>query len=383
MGSQRPISNWVYGASGDTLVGRNYDLEIPIDGGLVRDAQRLRNLIEIRTHNPEVAKAIAIQRDDTFSSEHGDDQGFWVSDWIDRRNTVPIDPQVKDLLDEFIYQHFGAEQGKPTVAEALTVGDSFSEIVFTPDLRQIERLIRLPVGEMFRIEDDFGYLVGFEQRQYLHQEARSQSTRGIFYNPMQIVHWRYQPGRLYGQSLFEESIPDWEDLKEGEIDLAKACREAAVNPIHHELAPGSDSADKADYEARHKEAKRNFLITDLYTLPGVKVNRVTGNPNIDPLIERVLMRRKRLAMSCRTPSYLLGIQEDAAKQLSGQPASAYARHIASVRQMYSQGVNFVLDLHLLLNGVPPDKWRYKLVYPEIVINPFNQPTPSTKQEQTV
>jgi hypothetical protein len=386
LGQQRPLSSiWGYGAGGDSLVGRNYDLEIPLKGGLVRDATRLRNLLEMRQYCPEIKKAIAIQRDDCFSSEHGDDIGFWISDWVDRERKIPVDPQVKDLLTEFIYQHFGAEGCKPTVAEALSLGDSFSEIVFDEKFTKIERLMRLPVGEMFRVEDDQGYLLRFEQRRYLSEDlTHSGEALGNVFHPAQIIHWRYQPVHLYGESLYEESLADWEDLKKGEIDLAKACRDLGVIPVHHELAPNSTIDDKNQYEAAHKAAKKEFLITDLYTLPGVKISRIaTSQANLDPLVDRVLMRRKRIAMSCRTPAYLLGIQEDSAKQLSGQPASAYARQIASVRQMYSEGVNYVLDLHLMLNKIPPDRWRYRLNYPEIIVNPFNQPAPTPNTKTTI
>jgi hypothetical protein len=383
-GSQRPLSNdWQFGADGDNLVARRYDLEIPINGGLVRSPDRLRSLLEMHQYCPEIKKAISIQRDDCFSSEHGDDQGVYVSDWVDREKKIPVDPAVKALLDEFIYQHFGAEACKPSLAETLRMGDSFSEIVFDKNFTKIERLLRLPVGEMFRVEDNKGSLMRFEQRRFQGEdlEYASAGYSGIAYHPMQIVHWRYQPVHIYGESLYEESLNDWEDLKVGEIDLAKACRDLGVIPVHHEMAPGSTKEDKDLYQGSHQKAKREYLITDLYTVPGVKINRISKTgANLDPLVNRVLMRRKRIAMSCRTPAYLLGIQEDSAKQLSGQPASAYARHIASVRQMFSEGLNYVLDLHLMLSGIPPDKCRYRLVYPEIVVNPFNQPAPSQPEE---
>jgi hypothetical protein len=383
-GSERPKStNWA-GASGDTLTGRQYDLEIPLNGGLIRSPDRLRNLLEMHSYCPEIKKAIAIQRDDCFSSEHGDDQGVFVSDWVDRDKKIPVDPTVKTLLDEFIYRHFGAEDCKPMVAEFLKMGDSFCEIVFDENLTKIERLLRLPVGEMFRVQTDQGYLMRYEQRRFLSENLEYQNTgyTGVAYHPMQIVHWRYQPVHIYGESLYEESLNDWNDLKVGEIDLAKACRDLGVVPVHHEMAEGSSIEDKNQYQQGHQEAKRQYLITDLYTMPGVKIGRISnGVANLDPLVDRVLMRRKRIAMSCRTPAYLLGIQEDGAKQLSGQPASSYARHIASVRQTFSQGLNYVLDLHLLLSGIPADKWRYRLVYPEIIVNPFNQPAPNQPSEK--
>lgn len=384
-GQQRPLSGtWLYGASGDSLIGRRYDLEIPLNGGLVRDAIRLRSLIEMQTYCPEINTAVATQRDDCFSSEHGDDQGLYISDWIDRENKIPVDPIIKRLCDDFIYEHFGAEQGKPTVLEALTVGDSFSEVVFDKKMTKIERIMRLPVGEMFRIEDNQGYLLRFEQRHYESQDLSTSGNDlvGNAFSPLQIIHWRYQPYRLYGRSLFEVAKADWEDLKKGEIDLAKACRDLGANPVHHEMAPNSTLTDKADYQRDHMAAKEQYLVSDLYTMPGVKIGRVSSSQaNLSPLVDRVLMARKRIAMICRTPPYLLGIPQDGAKQLSGQPATSYARQIASVRQMYSNGVNEVLNIHLALNGIAPERWRYKIVYPEIVVNPFNQAAPDRAAEK--
>jgi hypothetical protein len=331
----------------------------------------------MKTYCPEIAKAIAIQRDDAFSSENGDDLGFRISNWIDREKKIPVDLEIKDLLDNFIYENLGAEFCKPILAEAISLGDSFCEIVFDKNFTKIERLLRLPVGEMFRVEDRQGMLMRFEQRRYLNENVGSTNAAGIEYHPAQIIHWRYQANHIYGQSLYEESTSDWEDLKKGEIDLAKACRDLGVIPVHHEMAQNSTENDKQEYQKRHTEAKRQFLITDLYTMPGVKINRISSSQaNLQPLVDRVLMRRKRIAMGCRTPAYLLGIQEDAAKQLSGQPASAYARHIASIRQTFSQGINQLLDLHLWMNKISPDRWRYRIEYPEIILNPFSQSSPN-------
>jgi hypothetical protein len=378
-GQQRPIStNWQFGASGDDLFSRKYDLEIPVNGGLIRDPARLRTLLEIRTYCPEVKKSIAMQRDDAFSSEHGDDIGIFIDDFVDREKKIPIDPIVKQINEEFLEEHFASEKSKPGLAEALSLGDSFSEIVFDSGMTRIERLLRLPVGEMFRIEDNKGLLLRFEQRRFQSEDvSRSDRTdSGISYHPLQIIHWRYQQVHLYGESLFEESVGDWEDLKKGEIDLAKACRDLGVIPVHHEMAEDSTKTDLDKYRTEHIAAKQQILVTDLYTMPGVKIGRISSSQaNLQPLVDRVLMRRKRIAMSCRTPSYLLGIQTDGAKQISGQPASAYARQISSVRQMHSEGVNYALTLNLALMGIPPDRWKWRLRYPEIIVNPFNLPSP--------
>jgi hypothetical protein len=296
VGSQRPVSNWSMAAWGeDSAARRNYDLEIPLNGGLIRDAARLRNLLEMRTYCPEIKKAVAIQRDDLFSSENGDDQGLKISKWLDDEESVAIDPEVKTLLDNFLYSQIGAQSGKPIMAEALSLGDSFAEIIFDKQITKILGILRLPVGEMFRVEDDKGRLLRFEQRRHLVE-----STACITYHPLQIIHWRYQPVHLYGESLYEESLADWEDLKEAERDLAKACRDLGVIPVQHEMPSGSTRKFLDDYRSDHIAAKRMHLVTDMYTMPGVKIGKIsTSYPNLAPLVDRVVMRRRRIAMACR------------------------------------------------------------------------------------
>ena len=372
-GQQRPVGGTTYsvfGSGEESPVDRNHDLEIPVNGNLVRGSERLRNLYEMRTYCPEINTAIAIQRDDVFSSESGDDQGVMVSDFTDERELVPVDPVIKTLIEEFLYAQHGTQLAKQIVAEALSFGDSFVEIVFDRRVTRIERLLRLPVGEMFRIETRAGQLLRFEQRRWLHE-----TTPPIVYHPLQIIHWRYRPVYLYGESLFEASVADWEDLKIAEKDLAKGCRDIGVIPVHHEMPEGTDKAYLADYKRNHIAAKGEYLVTDLYTMPGVKIGKIsTTYPNLVELTNRVRMRRKRIAMACRTPDYLLGLGEGSAQQIMMQPATAYARHIASVRQCYSEGLNQLIDLHLALNGYPPDQRRYRLLYPQLVVNPFTQPT---------
>lgn len=387
IGSQRPLRDrWMGTGDPDSIIGRNYDLEIPLSGGLIRDPDGLRTLIEMRTYCPEVETAISVLRDDAFSSEHGDDQGVSVSKFLDNNEELPdeqrtpIDSNIKSILDDFIYKHLTAEFCKPILEETLTTGDSFVEIVFNSSLTEIVELLRLPVGEMFRVELSKGQLVQFEQRG--QSNIWNTDSYKILYAPMQIIHWRYKKVHLYGRSLYAAAKNDWDDLKLAEQDLAKACRDLGVIPVHHEMPEKTDRTFRDLYQQEHIRQKQSFLVTDLYTMPGVKISRIaSAQANLDPLFDRVIMRRLRIAMTCRVPESLMSVGHgfSSGKELSNQPATAYARHLAAVRQSHAQGLNQILDTVLALKGINPADRQYRLVFPKIVTNPYNQSIDQTRR----
>ena len=387
IGSQRPISDWRTYSGDKNTYGRSYDAEIPINGGLIRDPDRLRTLFELYCC-PEIRTSVNTPVDDVFSSEHGDDIGLMLSDWVDKVDPetgvgkIAIDPYIKNILSEFIYRHLGAEDCKQIVRDMLITGDAFLEVIFDRQLN-IKRTMRLPVGEMFRVEDNDANLIEFNQRNYYTND------HAIVFSPFQVVHFRYHRVKLYGQSLFESSISDFDDLQAGFTDLRKACHELGASPIHHELQPGSTREDVDRYRQAHVEFKSKYMVTDIYTQNGVSLEKISSGNNNDlkSLVDRIQLARKRIAMACRMPSYALGI-DNTAKELSGQPATSYARHISAVRQAFSEGINQLLDTHLALMGVPESEWRYRISYPSIVVNPFSMSAPkketvSSNDDQTV
>jgi hypothetical protein len=145
-------------------VRTGYDLEISENP--IRSPRIARELIEIAEYCPEAALAIELHSSDAFSSEDGDDQGFFLKDELPDGTT--IDSDVYDVLNTFIKNVIGGRRLREFCEEFLAAGDAFGSIVLNKEKDGIERIMRLPTWEMFRCEDDQGVLTHFEQRRHYY-----------------------------------------------------------------------------------------------------------------------------------------------------------------------------------------------------------------------
>lgn len=359
-GSQRPlVQSSIYHGSPQTARARNYDLEI--QEFPIRDAERARSLIEMVEWCPEIGTATGWIVDDVLSSEDGDDQGIVVSqELIDH---TPIDPQVYQIATDAITRIFPVSNLEVIAKRVVNWGDAFASLALDTSKNQVSGLMLLPTWEMFRVESQ-GELLGFQQRRRISDEDPDYT-----FIPAEVVHWRYRRENLYGRSLYYESIEDWERLKRSTDALALACDAVGVNPNNHIMPEGTTPEQLQDYQSRHEQRLADGLITDYYLMPGQDIRKLSAvNPDLQALADTVLFWRKRIVMKSRVPPYLLGLPAEGARDISGQPAMAYARFINRVRMSLSEGILQVLFTDLWLKGINPDLWLNKicLVYPKIV-----------------
>jgi hypothetical protein len=356
-----------------TFQRRNYDLEI--SDFPIRDPDVARQLIEMGEWCPEVATSLRILSNDIFSSEDGDDQGFRISDTLNDDET-PVDPDVKSICDRLLEQPnlIGGLALERAVKRILGYGDAFMSVgIDREGIGRgdwgISRTLMLPTWEMFRLETDDGTLLGYEQRK------RVQDSEPIQFAPVQVVHFRYDQNTLYGTALFRQSIQDWKRLKEATEDLAAAGRALGCNPNLHKMPEGSDSefmnAYRNDYEAQMADG----IVTDFYMLPGGDVQKLANNnPDLSALANNVLLWRSRIIMASQIPSWrFAGLPVEATKDVSGQPAKAYARFINGIRMQLSEGIKQVLDTELILRlGLEAfvERGRYQIAWPDIVVDPM-------------
>lgn len=355
-----------------STIRRNYDLEIgefPI-----RDRDVAVHLIEMLAWCPEVQTALNILVQDCLSSEDGDTIGFVVSDTLDDDET-PVDPEVKAICEDLIRRPgiVGGLALERVVQRMLGYGDAFLSIgidkegIGRNDLG-ISRTLMLPTWEMFRLEADNGDLLGYQQRKSL-----SDFTALDFYPP-QIVHFRHNRQTLYGRSMWRSSIEDWQKLKDATEDLAVAARSLGINPNVHEMPEGADDgyleAYRSDYEARLEDG----LVTDFFMLPGGDVRKLANYvPDLNALAQNVLFRRQRIIMPSQIPIWrFAGLPADGARDISGQPAKAYARSINFIRMCLTEGIKQILDTELILKlGIDEfrSRGRYQIVFPQIATDP--------------
>jgi hypothetical protein len=364
-GQQRPTQFEV--GSDDTLQGRYFDQEIPYLGA-VRDSTRANELHEMRELSSEVGTAINMLCDDALSHYTGD-AGLCINEHVDADGKVPIDPATKSIVDRFIYQNAPTSEIRLWMDEYLSTGDCFIEIIFDRATTKIQNFLVLPTWEMFRIEDNSGRLIGYQQRRHLSDTGRE-------LHPLQVIHCRYQRKRLYGRALFEELRPDWAGLKSAEDDWARACREVGLNPLVHYMPPCADDEYRKKYIAIHKGRMRIGSINHYYLDNESKIeNASTLPPSLKELSDRVDKKRRKFFQRARIPPWLAGFESSGAKEIAGLPGESFARHINSIRQVLSDGLGYAIELELALNDITGDRARFRLKYPEIIVNPYAaQPT---------
>ncbi|MBE9178613.1 hypothetical protein IQ268_08580 [Oculatella sp. LEGE 06141] len=380
-GTQRPRRN-----ATATIHHRNFDLEI--QEVVVRDYLLARQLVEMRTWCPEVATTLSILRDDILGSENGDSLGLTISDTLEDDET-PVDPDVKaictDLFNRLDVLDI-ATLGQ-IIDRALGDGDAFLSIGIDRDGTRkgqlgISRTLALPTWTMFRLEEDNGLLLGYEQR------VRLQGEPLHYFYPPQIVHFRHRRQTLYGQSIWRQSGDDWQKLKEGTADMATAARELGINPNVHEMPEGVEGDYKDAYQQDHEARLEDGVITNYYTLAGGDIRKLANyNPNLSALADNVLFRRTRLIMPAQIPLWrYAGFKIDGAKDISGQPAKAYARYINSLRSLVlTPGIKQILNTELILRlGYEAflERGKYQLSYPVLLTDPMAAAAQAAPDEES-
>lgn len=355
---------------------RNYDLEI--EEFPIRDNKKAGRLIHLIENSSDAATAIRITNDAVWSSVDGDDQGWAIAPTLND-NTTPINPEVEEILDRLVREVIGGIALEPASERMLCWGDAFLNVGIDTAKRRINKVLFLPTWELFRLEDDHGnhptlimpngnYLqVGFEQRRSLVDQ------HSIPFHPLAITHFRYQHKTLYGRGVFHASLRDWERLQSAEDDLAAASRATGINPRIHEMPENRGDAYRTQYKEEHESRIRERIITDYYLECGAKVHPMsTNNPDLKALESSVQYWRMKLIVASQVPPYLMGMPTIGAREIAGQPALAFARHINKVRMCLSEGIKRLCNLELALHNIPMERWEYRIIFPKISVSQFEE-----------
>jgi hypothetical protein len=336
-GTQRPLSVLGY----EPLdASRRYDLEI-LDNIVRHDNMgATRETLEAYYYCYEVRHTLNLAANSAFVSTDGDDQGWTVArDYNFGTAGVPdyqdIDEEVYRIAMDLKHREswpgeyvIGGDKLGLALKQALGLGDSFIEFgVEKEGIGRndwaITRAMFLPPFEMFRLEDDHGYLVGFEQRAHLNDED------AIRFPQWKVAHLRYDQDRLYGQSAWKSSIATgtWAKLKESTNNLATALRDLGINPNVHQFSENMNQAHREVYIKAHESAKLNGLAPrDLYPLPGMEISKLSSqNPNLSTLIDGMLEWRYKMMLPGMPFYFFAGVMNGSARELSAQPALQHCR----------------------------------------------------------
>ncbi len=347
-GSQRSLATSAIGS-----IRRRYDLEILENP--IRDAGYARELIEMVEYCYEVRHTLSVAADDTFASSDGDDQGFTIADTLDDNETL-VNPEIYAIALDLIERQeshekkvIGGDTLKKAIRWALAYGDCFLEVSIEKEGigrndYGVARSLYLPTWEMFRTEDDQGYLEGFEQRRRL-----SQSDPDYTFFPFQIVHFRHEPRFLYGDSLFKQSIDSWGNLKEATANLADAARDLGINPNLHIMPEGASVAYVQDYKQHHEQESLRGMVSNYYLYSGQDVRKLANiNANLTPLIESLLQWRYRMIPAGFPVWMFPGLQTVGAREISQEPSKLYSRKRHTNCQLLTKGIKQLIDTEIIL-----------------------------------
>jgi hypothetical protein len=340
--------------------------EVPI-----RNQITARELLAIRRYCPEVCTAARIIKGDLFANGDGDMSGYTIADTL--IDETPIDPRVSEILKALIERAINGQALLEFADRAIFLGDAFASIVFDDKITRIEKLLAIPTFEVFRVEANDGTLLQFEQRATLYD------SDPIVFNPLTMVHFRYDKDHLYGRALTLPILDDWRRLARGKEDLSKASRTIGVNPDVHEMPPGVDDRYRDSYSRDIERKESAGIVVRHYIRHGAKISKLSQNdPNLDAIINSNDFWRQIIVTTLGIPAYLGGLPAIGARDVSGQPAMAYARYIGSLRSMLSAGIRQLCDLELALNGIDPrdPSNAYRLVFPKIFVDQIQQDSTS-------
>jgi hypothetical protein len=338
----------------------------------VRDGRR-GQILDAISKIPEVRTAINFWLDSVASSADGDDCGVATADFVDRRNLVPIDPQVEAIVNETIDRLFSQTQIQAIAKHLLSRGDEFcTEVV---EKNKIVRLKSLPCWQTFRREPD-GKLEGFYVKKYENDESADR------YDPSNTYHFRFRPSGKYGKSLLGiNSKDDAEYLLKRLVDLDFAARASAIDPLCHEMPPCATQEYVKNYKTSYQKKVSLQPVTDFFLMNGARMYRASGgnSPNLQAILGALNFNQIRLLMPAQVPFYLLGLNTHGAKEISGEPAMAFARAVSTLRANLTIVMKQALNKQLMLSGIPMERQKYRLIWPKIAINPYGQLTEQTDE----
>lgn len=354
IGSQRPLS--VVG----TTIERNYDLEIL--ESYSRSPMLARQLIELKECCYEVKESVRFARLDTFASSDGDDSGFTISETTDD-NRTPVNPRIfeianqairrKQSFDEYVIGGLKLQQG---LDNALYYGDAFLSLQIDMKAKEVTRSMYLPTWEMYRMEDDQGYILGFEQRRSpTYTSERSGENDSLFFYAPQIIHIRNDKNKLYGTSLWNTAVNlgIWQQYKASVKNLARAAKDLSINPTVYSLSEAAWGYQQKQQFMESVQQARNedAIITDLFEMDGEVIRKLSqgGNSQLQELINAHIQLRLKMIPGGFPVWRYPGLQSlGGAREISREPSRAYARMRYGWCQMLGAAVKQVIDTEIIL-----------------------------------
>lgn len=255
----------------------------------------------------------------------------------------------------------------PIAKEMLILGDVFLEVILDYKEFEIVDLKKLPARTIERMEDEYGTLLGYVQKNDLGEIIAR-------FEPWQILHMRWNnfTGQKYGTSLLRSLRAVYKKLRMIEEDLVIRRRTRAGLKLHHYGADPTEPLDDDELDAYidlNKSTPLNVR-TDFYSNGKFKIDVLRSDDGVNE-INDVLHFEETLFIGLRTPKGLLGLGDNTNKGTLERQEVAYIRLLNEITNVISEQFMDLFDLALKLKALDPDKLDYKLVWAEKTIEDMN------------
>jgi hypothetical protein len=275
-----------------------------------------------------------------------------------------------DIIDDIIRRTNLMKIITNIAKELLILGDVFMEVIIDEESKEIVGLKKLPAKSIERVEDEFGTLEKFQQRNDLQEIITTFET-------WQILHmrWNHFSGQKYGTSMLRPVRGAYKKLKMVEEDLVIRRRTRAGVKLHHygsEPTSPLEPEEVDEYRTANTTSPLNVR-TDWYSNGKWKIDVLKSDDGVSQ-IDDVKHLEDILLIGLRTPKGLLGIGEDPNRATLERQEVAYIRLLNEVSGEIGLQLTQLFNLGLQLKGINSDVVEYKTIWQERTIEDVNKRT---------
>lgn len=293
--------------------------------------------------------------------------GFFTLKFNSASTTTSVINDAEEIIKTII-SNTNMKAKMPSIAkELLILGDVFLEVILDPNTNEIAELKKLPARTIERIEDEFGILQGFRQRDYM-------GTIIAEFEPWQILHMRWNnfTGQMYGTSMLRGVRLLYKKLKMTEEDLVIRRRTRAGLKLHHYGASADEplEQDEVDEYIEMNKSTAMNVRTDFYSNGKWKIDVLKSDDGVS-MMDDVKHLENALFVGLRTPKLVLGLTDGANRSTGDRQEVSYTRLLNEICEVIGEQIKGVFDLGLSLKGLDPKQVDYEMLWKEKTIEDVN------------
>ena len=327
----------------------------PISRLILGDSDLTSEICELINWSPTAIATLDFLSTDPFQQIGGQTGSWFVSNTKNgKEDGDPTHPEVLRLTEDqrsrldrkqFV---LGGDSLQPVLRDALSFGDGFAEMEISKTQSGEYEISRLVKHHSLLVHPEFknGRIVSYR----IH-------GNGFRSEPLTVPWWKMLHVSLggkdsLGKPLFQAQVDAaWKPMKETAEDLRDVVRASGTAPWVHSFGPEATDDYIEDYQSSIEAERESRILTDLYMRYGGKIEKAAGGEKAVESLLQVAKHYQLKMIPPGIPAYLFpGLDADkSAKELSGQPALAYARKIANLQSLLGTQIRWALSINIVLN----------------------------------